>query len=80
MTRLGRYLTTVILAEVAAGLAMLLAAWGSGLLTEQSYRNLVYVADHERRVCAQKHDQLLRQIRREGLWRRLGMDGQPWLQ
>ena len=32
------------------------------------------------RQCALKHHALVAQIKKEGLWRRMGMDAQPWLQ
>lgn len=33
----------------------------------------------EWQACEQKHSTLLKQIKKEGLWKRLGMGGQPWL-
>jgi hypothetical protein len=73
-------LITVILFEIAV-----VGAIGIVNLVVRAYDNVaIYSAaieyERELRLCQNKHDILLKQIKVEGLWKRLGMGGQPWLQ
>ena len=50
-------------------------------LHTDAYWQRQYYAEHfEARACGSKHQQLVKQIKKEGLWARMGMAGQPWLQ
>jgi len=50
-------------------------------LQTAAYWQRQYYSEHfENDVCNRKHTTLIKQIKKEGLWTRLGMGGQPWLQ
>ena len=64
--------TTVYMSSVALKEA-------TGLHDASVYRAETVDLSHQLGVCETKHRALLGSIRKEGLWKRLGMEGQPWL-
>ena len=51
----------------------------TGLHDAFVYRAETVDLSHRLEVCETKQRALVTQIRKEGLWKRLGMEGQPWL-
>ena len=65
---------------LAGLLAITLLSWGTDLYQSAVWWRAAKANEAEWRACESKHNSLTRQIKKEGLWRRLGMPGQPWLQ
>lgn len=72
-----------------AGLVLLEAAVMGGVIAARDVFALDDALVYQREAaanrfyaekCEKKHETLLRQVKREGLWRRLGLGAQPWLQ
>lgn len=64
---------------VAGWLATTLLGHLTNLADAAHYQHVAQSAEYDRASCARKHETLLRYIKREGLWQRMGMDSQPWL-
>ena len=63
-------------------LALLSSEFGlrlTGLHDAFVYRAETVDLSHRLEVCEGRHRALTSAIRKEGLWKRLGMEGQPWL-
>ncbi len=74
------FLVDVLLVQlVLAGSLALLALVGEFHSGRYWYYEAVSLRQ-ELGACQLKHTQLIKQIKREGLWTRLAMGGQPWLQ
>jgi hypothetical protein len=74
-----RFLVAAILAEIAVAGAVLMLALSLNVYDAAYWRYEAIAAKHERAEIERRHKQLITQIHKEGLWRRLGMPGQPWL-
>lgn len=66
------FLSAVLM--MGAGAAVWTAAWEA-----DSLRYELQATQFELQGCQSKHFILIKQIKTEGLWKRLGMPGQPWL-
>lgn len=77
--RVIRFLVALCLFEAATMGLVISLAWTLDLWSAARWQRLYYAERFEGEVCERKHDQLVKQIRKEGLWARLGMSGQPWL-
>ena len=74
-----RTLLAVNLILSAGLLGHTLAVRLTDLADSGHYQRLAQAADADRAGCELSHRTLLRNIQREGLWRRLGLNAQPWL-
>lgn len=77
--RIIRFLAGVVLFELAAmgvvvTLSSVLNLWDAAHWQREAAANY-----YEWQSCDKKHNILVKQIKNEGLWARLGMRGQPWL-
>mgnify|MGYP001596690328 FL=1 len=75
-----RFLLGVNLLLTALLLSGAMLFVGVGAWSAHLTRQELIVVRHELYEIELRHCTLIRQIHREGLWRRLGMPGQPWLQ
>ena len=75
-----RFLAGVNLLLLAGLLGLRLFAETTDRVDAAAQWRLAKTNEFEWTRCETKHRTLLRYIRKEGLWRRLGLDGQPWLQ
>jgi hypothetical protein len=78
--RVIRFLAGLVLLELAVmglvvSLSFTLDLWSAAYWQRQAIAN-----QFEHEACQRKHNILVKQIKVEGLWKRLGMGGQPWLQ
>lgn len=69
---LNLLLSALVLAGFLASRAM---DYGDAAVNWRAAR----AAEFTLEVCEKKHETLLRQIKKEGLWKRLGLPAQPWL-
>lgn len=74
-----RFLTGMFLAQLNLLLLLSMLAMGLRAWEAASVRMDLQATTHELKVAEYKHCQLIRQIQIEGLHRRLGLPGQPWL-
>lgn len=74
-----RALGTIALAEVVLGLGLVLYILGGGVTDAAYWWREAKVNEFERGDCQRRHAVLIKQIKKEGLWARLGMPGQPHL-
>lgn len=74
-----KYLAGLLLVQFNVIALGFIVAWGGGLITNEQYRLRMISADFEREACVRKHTILLDQIKKEGLFKRLGLNAQPWL-
>ena len=75
-----RTLAAVLLLEGILIMGLDLTARATGLHDADRWWRAAQANELEWHTCVKKHETLKRQIKREGLWRRMGMDQQPWLQ
>ena len=75
-----RFLVGVNLLLLALGLTLALVTYGTQLYDADKWWRAAQANGFELNLCEQKHTTLLKQIRREGLWNRVGLRGMPWLQ
>lgn len=75
-----RLLATVNLLLLAGVLSTVLLTVVTGYTDAAHWWREAKANDLEWKACETKHTILKRAIRREGLWKRLGLPGQPWLQ
>lgn len=74
-----RFFFGAILAEIVVAGALLSMAFAVNVYDAGARWHENVMLRHELKTCDLKHGQLIKQIRKEGLWNRLGMPGQPWL-
>ena len=74
-----RFLVGLNLAIVALWLAAGLVAYATNLNDAAHFWRMAQVEEFERVKCDMKHATLIKQITKEGLAKRLGLGGQPWL-
>jgi hypothetical protein len=79
MVTIIRFLLILILAEIAMVGGALSVAGALNVWDAYKWRQEAIMANWERNECQTKHRILVESIRKEGLWRRMGMPGQPWL-
>lgn len=74
-----RFLASILLLQLNILALGFMLAWGSGLMQAYNWRAEVVQYKYELNRRNQQHHMLLDAIRKEGLWKRLGLDGQPWM-
>ena len=74
-----KFLAGLNLLLLAGLLALTLVRQGTELYDVAIYWRAMHANKMEWDNCEARHRILKKQIVKEGLWRRLGMPGQPWL-
>lgn len=74
-----RLLAGVLLAQLNLILVIGAFVWVTGIHDARQQYARALTAETERDMILGKHEMLKRYIKREGLWKRLGMDQQPYL-
>lgn len=78
--RVREFLIGLNLTLVAVLLFCVNLTWLTGLRDALVYRYESQDIQFQLERCERKHQGLLTAIKREGLWKRLGLAEQPWLQ
>ena len=74
-----RFWIGCLLAELAFVGAVVGLAVGLNVYDAAYWRTESQTARFDLAECQRRHAILIKQIKAEGLWKRLGMGGQPWL-
>lgn len=75
-----RFLIGLVLLELAVMGLVISCREVFDLQSAAYWQRQAWSAEFERETCDTKHKLLVKQIRKEGLYARLALGGQPWLQ